>query len=165
MYTTYYAILDDYIIINNDNLSILKEISFVIQLFRRDRNENSNSRPYTYIPINNDDTLAKIRIGDFEVVHIAEDVAGKGADISRKIIIHDYKTKVNRPYYSHIGSVEFVVKELYPLLNKLNEYGSWEVYEKLKEMESLKVANVELKEKVAELEKKITSLQEQDNLA
>jgi len=109
------------------------------------RGPSNTTRWYHYIPIDKNGNPLTIRIGNFEVAIIDKD-DGKTNFFGRKVQIYDIRKDKLYPYLSMHYGVTFISQELVPLLNKLNELGSWEAYELSLEVERLRAEIRQLKE-------------------
>lgn len=82
---------------------------------------------FQYTIINKEGNPMPLKVGNFEVIYIDED-NGCTNFFGRKVQIHDIKRDTYYTYNSMKYWYEFIKEELIPLLEKLNEYGSWEEY-------------------------------------
>ncbi|MBK7215180.1 MAG: hypothetical protein IPH88_18205 [Bacteroidales bacterium] len=99
-------------------------------------------------------------IGSFEIIDMG--IGMNGNHISGfSIKIFDHIKKSVRPYnvqsWPYLDSFK---KEIFPLLKRLNELGSWESYELMLEVDDLRIKNKELSEKIKLLEKTIKQNEE-----
>lgn len=96
-----------------------------------------------------------IRIGNFEVAYIEADQGFTQTHYGRKVHILDKRLNVLHKIDSKTEGVTFIIKDVVPFLQKLNEFDSWKAYEQSIEMQSLKEENERLKNKLKEVEAKL----------
>lgn len=148
----YYGILINGEAVKRSSISELQSIPH-IEYYVFAKYENTYKGPtnttkwYHYIPIDRHGNPMTIRIGDFEVSIIDKD-NGFTNFFGRKVQIYDIRKCKLYPYLSMHYGVTFISKELTPLLNKLNELGSWEAYELSLEVEQLRMENKRLVEQL-----------------
>lgn len=82
---------------------------------------------YHYTLIDKYGKPISLKIGNFEVIYINNDM-GCTNFFGREIEIHDITNDTYHTYKAMYCSPNFIKIELIPLLEKLNEYGSWEEY-------------------------------------
>lgn len=152
----YYGIFQDGTKINSINISGIKDVPRVKYLFRRElQGKYGQWDMFKYFAIDQEDNQRIIRVGDFELVDIGSEKVVGNSKINRSLTIYDRRTKLHRIKYSTANGIDFVTEDLLPLLNKLNELGSWEMYEKSFEVEKLREENMSLQNEVDQLKKQL----------
>lgn len=100
---------------------------------------------YHYTLIDRYGKPISLKIGNFEVIYINNDI-GCTNFFGREIEIHDITNDTYHTYKAMYCSPNFIKIELIPLLEKLNEYGSWEEYrlskDTIREFSSIEVYNL-----------------------
>ncbi len=158
--TDYYGILEDGTNIYSIDLKDIKDAPGVKYLFRRVLQQTIVYwQGYKYVAIDKKDKQRSIRIGDFELVDIGPEILGGSSYIRRSLTIKELRTNLNRTKDSTTGEIAFVTEDLLPLLNKLNELGSWEMYEKSFEIDKLREENISLQNEVDQLKKQLEEAQ------
>ena len=82
---------------------------------------------FQYTIINKEGNPIPLKVGDFEIIYIDED-SGCTNFFGRDVQVHDIKRDTYYTYKSMCWAPRFIKEELIPLLQNLNEYGSWEEY-------------------------------------
>jgi len=150
----YYGVSNDGTHVVSTNLRDINDNLRVDHFFRRVRQDTHEKYySYKYIPIDKDDNYAALKVGDFELTDIGPE---RGTSkTSRSLTIFEHRTGKHHEITSTVPSIDFVIQEVLPLLQKLNELGSWERYEQSFEVEQLRRDNKSLTDEVNRLRKKI----------
>lgn len=150
----YYGVSNDGTHVVSTNLRDINDNPRVDHFFRRVRQDTHEKfYSYKYIPIDKDDNYAALKVGDFELTDIGPERGN--SKISRSLTIFEHRTGKHHEITSTVPSIDFVKQEVLPLLQKLNELGSWESYEQSFEVEQLLRDNKSLTDEVNRLRKKI----------
>ncbi|OJX64264.1 hypothetical protein [Dysgonomonas sp. 37-18] len=118
---------------------------------------------YQYFIIDNHGNKINFKLGGFEIAYIDEDQISNQRFTSRFVEIYDTSKDKYYHYISKIGGISFFKEELIPLLEKLNELGSWEAYQIYIELEETKKKLQSLKKDYDELNDKYYALEETMN--
>jgi hypothetical protein len=127
-----------------------------IEPYKRFTSNSGNSyHSFNFMPINKDGNQTTFQVGDLEVVEIVRE---QGAWEKRGIIfkILDLRENVIQNFSSERIGLEVFKDELFPFLNKLNEAGTWENYQKIVDLET---SNNKLNNTIKELENKLIALE------
>lgn len=147
---TYYGILDDGRTIDSTSLDHLSTIPYLKYLFKI---ESGHGLRFT--PIAKDGSNEIIGINNFELVHIGEDIQSNIGFRGRLVTVRDKRSKINYQKQFTTTGYGFLTEDLLPFLNKLDEIGSFEMYDRLSELDNLKAENSKLKETVQALNKQL----------
>jgi hypothetical protein len=100
---------------------------------------------YKYSPVNFDGSNRNITIGHFQLISISVDEpASSGA--RRDFLIKNLNNGAQNIYSDRSWGIGFFIDTLIPLMHRLNELGSYEMYHKSFEFESLLRSNQALKD-------------------
>lgn len=99
---------------------------------------------FKYIPVNVDGSNRDVIIGHFQLVSISVDETASSGT-TREFLIRNLNNGAQHLYSNRSWGIEFFVDKLIPLMNRLNELGSYEMYQKSFEFESLLISNEALK--------------------
>ena len=146
--TSFVAIYPNGNFVRKETLAEIKELvafDFILRLDFKFRNTTSFNDYiyyyYTIIDINNKKTT--FRKGNFEVVDIGyESTELFHHSMNYKIFDHVNNELID--YNIKYKGLELFKDILFPLLEKLNEFGSWKSYQLLLELETLKNKNKQL---------------------
>jgi hypothetical protein len=154
MATTYIGIFSDGTSIEDNSLSRVAGIDDVKYLLSKET--EGHTSPTTYTIIDDDGNNYHLTNGNFSVLHIGP--SGVFSDAHRrKITIKDNRLNQIHTYQATSSGVQFFYEQLLPLLEKLNKIGSWEMYEKLIELDEAYKEIEKLKSKIKTLEDKLTA--------
>lgn len=152
MTTTYFGILADGNTIEKHTLSEVNDVSEV-EYRLRCVTSDAWANPPTFTIIDDNGSYVRFRIGNFEVVDIEEESPGSLGG-SKNILIKELHTSNTRQIQLKTGGIKFFTQELLPLLHKLNEVGSFTMYEKLEELDIANKEIVRLKKALADYQSK-----------
>ncbi|WP_075555912.1 hypothetical protein [Parabacteroides timonensis] len=148
-----------------EELVMLPDVEFYV--IQRHTGIYENKYLYQYFLIDKDGNSQNIKTQHFEVIYINEDNDENGniKNIDyfkfREIYICEIQTGKRYKFVSRIKSIDFIKQEIMPLLEKLEEYGSWESYQVSIENERLKEELKELKSKYEDLDREYRQLKSQ----
>lgn len=152
----FYGILSKGEVIQRDSLEALRDFDG-IKYYLYARYDNTYKGPvnttkwYQYKPIDENGNPVNLKVGDFEVKSIGTD-SGCTNFFGRNIEIFDIRKKALYNYTSLHYGVDFLFYELIPLLEKINDLGSWEAYLLGQNFLKLKADYEELEQKYNQLE-------------
>lgn len=122
---------------------------------------------YRYKIYDSSGNIAKIRIGDFEIIDISVDSISKDRTTFRNIFVFDHKNQTAHSFVSQHHLFDTFFRGVISFLEGLNSVGSWEAYENKKKLELLKYelesksqAILELKKTISHLEAELKKLKE-----
>lgn len=115
-----------------------------------------------YTLINADGTHNFLRVGDFELRDIGSEFYDRNIKAqTASITLFDYKQNITRKFMIITNwDVAFLKQELVPLLKKLDELGSYEMYLQSLQFDELKRDNLRLREKIKSLESELAICKE-----
>lgn len=118
-----------------------------------------------YFFVNDDFEPIHFRMKNFKVVYIDKENSynTNNSFTGRKIEILDIRRNKYYTFTSKVKDISFFKDELIPLLEKLNELGSWEAYQMYLEFEKIKIELQYLQENYDELRDKYYALEETMN--
>jgi hypothetical protein len=134
MDTTYFGIFTDGQTVEKLTLEELNDIDDVEFKLKCVKNTTWGNPP-TFTIINSDGTRNRFKVGDFEVIDIAEELPGSGYG-AKDVKIKEVRINNIFTYRCKVGGIKFLNAELYPFLLKLNEVGG-DMYQKYQELEEL----------------------------
>ncbi|MDO3643851.1 hypothetical protein [Mucilaginibacter sp. L3T2-6] len=152
MTTTYFGILADGNTIEKHTLSEVNDVSEVEYRLKCVKSD-AWANPPTFTIIDVKGSYLRFRIGNFEVVNIEEESPGSLGG-SKNVLIKELNTGKTHSTQLETRGIEFFNRELLPLLHKLNEIGSWTMYEKLEELDRANKEIVRLKKALADCQSK-----------
>jgi len=156
--TTYCALYKDGSFVEKDTLEELDVVpaySFLLQV-----DTIPNSYNLHFKPITREGNLTTIRIGNFEIINMRPQNSYKDY-YGMSITIFDYIKESAFVFNSRSTKRLDVFKnEIFPLMNKLNELGSWENYENQLKVQDLKRKNEEMSMEIKLLKEKIRQMEE-----
>ncbi|WP_295791988.1 hypothetical protein [Mucilaginibacter sp.] len=152
MTTTYFGILADGNTIEKHTLSEVNDVSEV-EYRLKCVTSDAWAKPPTFTIIDVMGSYLRFRIGNFEVVSIEEESPDSIVG-SKDILIKELHTGKTHRTRLEMRGIGFFHDELLPLLHKLNEIGSWTMYEKLEELDIANKEIVRLKKALADCQSK-----------
>lgn len=160
----YLAFLEDKkTVINKSSIDLIKaipsNIKYIIKVdFDRHVKVGINEGDmYTYTAVSIDGEYQPIEISNFIIVDLGTDIFGKYAS-ERDTIIKEKISGDCRSFHS-VGDFSACMRHtIIPLIDSLENAGSWEVFDKFKELEELRKENNRLKNKVQDLETRLNSI-------
>lgn len=166
MATTYYALLEDEkTVISKLAAEHLKEIPVSIKLIikaafvTRVENSNATGNLYAYSAVDIEGNHKPVELNNFLFVDLGSDWIGQYTT-QRKIAVQERSTGLIRKFPSNAGGEWFIKSELFPLMRQLNSVGSWEMLDKLEELDKVKAENERHKSYIQKLEDQIKALKE-----
>jgi hypothetical protein len=141
----YYGIFNDGKYISKNNLKDLIKVPGVLY-FLRSVDSTGNSLDKNFTLVTDADTLYLLKIGDFELIDISQEIYHRH-DHRRHAQITLINHKTGNTIQHKIctdGNPSFVTNELIPLMEKLHDLGSYEMYKKSLEFDDLKSENQRL---------------------
>ena len=160
--TTYCALFEDGSYIEKDTfeeIGILPNFFILLQIVHVN-SYDEYKHYYQFKPLTREGKPSTIRIGNFEIIDIGPQ---KGtwnfAGMTIKIfdhnsgMVHEYKATSTK-------TLEVFKNELFPLLNHLNELGSWKNYQNYQKVIELQKENDNLAKQIQSLKEKIKQLEE-----
>jgi len=152
MATTYIGIFSDGTSIEDISLETAGRIEDIVYILKKE--EESSIHPTTYTLIDKNGNNRYLDKGNFRLLHIGADGMYSGAN-HRDIKIKDLRLDKIYNYKATQHGATFFYGEVLPLLEKLDEIGSWEMYQKLIELDKAYKEIEQLKTKVKTLEDKL----------
>lgn len=166
MATTYYALLEDEkTVISKLAAEHLKEIPVPIKLIiktafvTRVENSNATGNLYAYSAVDIEGNHKPVELNNFLFIDLGSDWIGKYVN-QREITVQERSSGVIRKFPSNAGGQGFVLYELLPSMRQLNSVGSWEMLDKLEELDKVKAENERHKSYILKLEDQIKALKE-----
>jgi len=159
----FYVVLENEDIIEKNTFQDITMIPYVKYYLWSKYKHTDNSTPfakdyYQHFIINKNGDIIPLTIGNYEIIYIDEDCLHSYNDRQRTVQIRDISKNKIYSKISYIYSPHFLNKELVPLLNKLNELGSWEAYENEERIKRLEKNNESLSKHYNELQEKYKEL-------
>jgi len=157
--TTYCALYEDGSFVEKDTIKELDAVPAYCFLLQVDRVPNGIN--YQFKPITKDSYTTTIRIGNFGIIDIGPQQGTNYEYRGISIKIFDYNKQASYDYTARSTRKLDVFKdEIFPLMNKLNELGSWENYENQKKMINIQKENEEMTVEIKMLKEKIQQFEE-----
>jgi len=157
--TTYCALYKDGSYVEKDTLEeldIVPTYSFLLQV---DPGVVGSNRVH-FKPITRDGIFTTIRIGNFGIIDFSPQYKSSN-DYFVAIKIFDYTKESSYDYTArNIRRLDVFRNNIFPLMNRLNELGSWENYENQLKFKDLQKENEELAKEIKLLKVKIKQLEE-----
>jgi hypothetical protein len=169
MTTSFIGVFNDRNLINRNSLEEIINIPYIEYIFKKVLHHEFETptgyvcKYWQYIPINTDGTKRILKAGKFEIIDIGFD-EGERNFRGRNITISENLGQTIHVYRS-INQYDFILKELFPLIDELTNTGNWSVFTDLlrlkeleKETERLNKIIDKQSEKIAELQTDILNL-------
>lgn len=166
MATTYYALLEDEkTVISKLAAEHLKEITVPVRMIIKagfaTRVENSNYKGdlNAYSAVDIEGNHKPIELGNFLFVDLGTDWIGKYVN-QRHITVQEKSSREIRKFPSNAAGEWYIKNDLLPLIRQLNRVGSWEMLDKLEELDKVKAENERKNSYIQQLEDQIKALKE-----
>lgn len=153
MQTTYYGIFTDGQTIEKLTLAEVNDVEGIEHIVKCVKNDTWAS-PKTFTILNEDGTRKRFTIGEFEVLDIGEESPGTNGN-DKQVTLKEIRTGNRVKVRIKTSGIDFLKDELMPLLEELNQCGSWFMYQKLKELDQVKRENLRLTSKIEELQQRL----------
>jgi len=161
--TTYCALYKDGSYVEKDTLEELNTVPdycFLLQIYNVP-NPNGNVIVYQFKPITKERELTTIRIGNFEIINIGPQIHNGREFCGISLTIFNYNNESAINYMARsTNTLDIFKNEIFPLMNKLNELGSWENYMSQLKTRDLQFENQEMAKEIKLLKEKIKQLEE-----
>jgi hypothetical protein len=162
MKTTYLGVFSDKNTVYRKDLTSLLEIPYIEFIFKRELHHsyitpsNYICEYWSYTAINSDGSKRILKAGNFEIIDIGPD-EGERNFIGRTIRISE--DNGNKIYsYRSKSQYDFIIDELFPLMDALAVTDSWEIICQLEKLKQLETDIQTLKEKIGKRDQEITEL-------
>ncbi len=142
--------------------STLQDITYILrkEFYNQYTAVTNTYYQYKYTSVDSKDEQKNIKVGYFELIDIGVDNTNYRG-VTREILIKNNNTgEVHKIYDYSISEGDLLFKSILPLMQRLHELGSYEMYHKMKEFEAMeynieevRTENKELKKRILELEK------------
>ena len=165
---TYSAIFPDGSFIEKDTfdeISLLTSASFFLKIEFDEEEISDNKRILEYFtikPINKEEKPYSIKIRDFEIVDIGHVCNSGFYQYGVRVRVLEVKTNQIHKFVTKSNYLNIFKDDIFPLLEKLNELGSWAIYNMEKSLLKEEENNQKLLLKIEKLENKIKELKEEN---
>jgi len=150
-------------IIIKDELTELQSVPHITHFFKRHSHRRyeptygSPSDYWTYTPINFDGTRGTISAGKFKIIDIGPE-EGNRDFFGRIISIAENDGQEVHNWRSLTKGSKFIKEDLFPLIAKLSDLKSWEIFDELEQLQQSKKRINQLMELVNKRDKEIQEL-------